>query len=313
MVDGFILGLGSVLALLLSIYLFWFASVRLIGRGVPFVDPETLVRYPQISSRIQPSNTERTNPERFVQLQGAANFRDLGGYPTIDDRHVKWGLIYRSEALGRLSEEDLTHLNARGLRLICDLRTPREITRLPDRVPINAQWTATPTQEGDFDMSMLPTLLFNRKLIPDLMRQSYPQQLAQNAIHFGAILARFAESDNLPAVFHCSAGKDRAGLTAALLLGLLGVPDKTIIEEYTLSNLAFDKLYTAYVEDNRALLQPFGIPMKELQPMLIADPTWMEGALSFVKENYGSIQAYLLQATGMDAAILDRIRDNLLE
>ena len=242
MINGIIPELGGAFVFLLTIGVLWFASVRLIGRGAPFVDPETLVRYPQISPRIRPSSTERSTPERFVNLQGAANFRDLGGYSTIDGRHVKWGLIYRSEALGRLSEEDLAHLNTRGLRLICDLRTPREITRLPDRVPITTQWTATPTREGDFDMSMLPTLLFNRKLIPDFMRQSYPQQLAQNAIHFGAILARFAEPDNLPAVFHCTAGKDRAGLTAALLLGLLGVPDKTIIEEYTLSNLAFDKL-----------------------------------------------------------------------
>ena len=313
MVDGVILELGVVLALFLSIGLVWHASVRLIGRGAPFIEPETFIRYPQITNPEESSSTTKNKPQRFVKLDGAANFRDLGGYKTIDGRSVKWGVVYRSEALGRLSEKDLAHLSELGLRLICDLRTPGEIRRLPDRVPQTTRWAATPAQEGDFDLSMLPTLLFNRKIIPDLMRQSYPQQLAKNATRFGVILQRFAEPDNLPVVFHCTAGKDRAGLTAALLLGLLGIPEKTIAEEYTLSNLAFEPLFKAFMDENQSLLRRFGIPLKELHPMLIADPTWMEDALTFINETYGSIQGYLLQAAGMDAAVLDRIRESLLE
>ena len=313
MVNGVILGLGGVLALLLGIGLLWFASVRLIGRGVPFVDPETFIRQPQTNSPINALNTPHTKPQRILSLHGAANFRDLGGYHTVDGRQVKWGSIYRSEALGRLSEEDLEHLRELGLRLICDLRTPGEIKRLPDRVPKTTRWAATPAQEGDFDKSMLSTLLFNRKIIPELMRQSYPKLLVENAHYFGAILSLYANPDNLPAVFHCTAGKDRAGLTAALLLGLLGVPEKTIVEDYTLSNLAFEALFSAFVGDNFSTLRPFGIPLKELHPMLIADPTWMEGALALIRERFGSFQTYLVDAAGMDAAVLDRIRDNLLE
>ncbi len=315
MVNDITIELGSLLALFLSIGLLWFASVRLIGRGVPFVDPVTFVRHPQTTPSTESANAcaAPNKPQRRVPLEGAANFRDLGGYQTIDGHHVRWGLIYRSEALGRLSQEDLSHLSTLGLRLICDLRTPMEISRVPDLVPQTALWAATPVQEGDFDSSMLRTLLFNRKIIPELMRQSYPKLLAENPQRFGAVLTRFADPDNLPAVFHCTAGKDRAGLTAALLLGLLGVPEKTIVEDYTLSNMAFEQLYASFTEDNQSSLRRMGIPLKELYPMLIADPTWMEGALAFITETYGSIQAYLLQAAGMYMADLDRIRDNLLE
>jgi protein-tyrosine phosphatase len=312
MVNEIIVELGVILSLILGIGLIWFASVRLIGRGVPFTNPETFVRYPQITITESPTCSRKIEPQRYVELDGAANFRDLGGYQTVDHRQVKWGLVYRSEALGRLSDRDLTHLNNLGLRLICDLRTPSEIRRVPDRVPQNTRWAATPTREGDFDMSMLPTLLFNRKIIPDLMRESYTQQLEKSAVYFGAILSHFATPDNLPVVFHCSAGKDRAGLTAALLLGLLGVPEKTIVEDYTYSNLAYDTLYIAYVNENKSLLRPFGIPMKELHPMLIADPKWMENALNFISTTYGSVQNYLLQAAGMDIEDLERIKENLL-
>ena len=259
MVNEVLIGLGSVFALLFGIGLLWFASVRLIGKGVPFVDPVTFVQYPPTTPSGEPANenTPRSQPQRRLHLTGAANFRDLGGYQTIDGRYVRWGMIYRSEALGRLSPEDLQHLNQLGLRLICDLRTPGEISRVPDRIPQTAIWAATPAQEGDFDSSMLPTLLFNRKRIPDLMRQSYPKLLAENPQRFGAVLSRFADPDNLPAVFHCTAGKDRAGLTAALLLGSLGVPEKTIIADYTLSNLAYEQLFAVFVEDNQIHIGPF--------------------------------------------------------
>lgn len=315
MVNDILIGLGSVLALLFSIGLLWLASVRLIGRGVPFVDPAIFVQHPQITPSGEPVNVSASHiqPQRRVQLAGAANFRDLGGYQTIDGRRVQWGKIYRSEALGRLSQEDLQHLSQLGLRLICDLRTPGEISRVPDLVPQTAIWAATPVQEGDFDWSMLPTLLFNRKIIPNLMRRSYPTLLAENPQRFGVVLTRFADPDNLPAVFHCTAGKDRAGLTAALLLGVLGVPEKTIVEDYTLSNLAYEQLFAAFVEDNQSLLGRLGVPLQELHPMLVADPSWMEGALVFIHETYGSIQAYLLQAGGMNSTTLDRIRENLLE
>jgi protein-tyrosine phosphatase len=313
MANDIIVVLGSICGLLLSISLLWFASVRLIGRGVPFVNPESFVRYPQITPPDGCASASSTKPQKRILLQGVANFRDLGGYLTIDGRCVRWGLIYRSEALGRLTQRDLSYLSNLGLRLVCDLRTPLEITRAPDRVPHTARWIATPAQKGDFDTKMLPTLLFNRKIIPELMRQSYPKHLAENARYFGAILACFADSNNLPAVFHCTAGKDRAGLAAALLLGLLGVPDQTIVEDYSLSNLAFDQLFAVFVEDNKSSLRRIGVPLKELHPMFIADPTWMEGALAYINKSYGSITAYLIDAAGMDVAVLNRIRENLLE
>ena len=305
--------LGSLSVLLVSMSLIWFLSVRLIGRGAPFVDPKTLIQYPKPMNEETPGRNTTPKRQRHIMLEGADNFRDLGGYQTVDGRYVRWGLIYRSEALGRLSQEDLSYLSDLGLRLICDLRTPGEITRLPDRVPETAQWTATPAQDGDFDKSMLPTLLFNRKILPELMRMSYPSLLAENPQRFGAVLTRFADPGNLPAVFHCTAGKDRAGLTAALLLGVLGVPERTIVEDYTLSNLAFEQLFSSFISDTKSSLGWFGIPLKELHPMLVADPSWMEGALAYINETHGSIRAYLRDAAGMDATTLDRIRANLLE
>ncbi|MDF1513398.1 MAG: tyrosine-protein phosphatase [Anaerolineae bacterium] len=305
--DGIIIGLASILLGLIGIGLLWFIAVRVIGRGVPFIEPQTFIRH------LEASDSPETKDLRHIPLQGAANFRDLGGYRTGDGRRIKWRLIYRSEALGRLTPADLAYLSDLGLRTIYDLRTPSEIARVPDRIPETAQWIAMPAQDGDFDKKYITTLLFNRKIIPAQMAMSYPQQLVKNARRFGAILSHFANPNNLPAVFHCTAGKDRAGLTAALLLGALGVPEQTIIADYTLSNLAYEKLFAIFLENNRTSLGYFGIPMKELYPMFIADPAWMEGALTFIKQNYGSFHAYLLGPAEMDAVVLNQLRKNLLE
>lgn len=299
------------IGIVLGVAVLWFTSVRLIGRGAPFREPSSLVQYPKTASNT--GNTSGYANKRSIKLQGAANFRDLGGYETTDGHHVRWGMVYRSEALGRLTSEDLALLNTLGLRTIFDLRTPREIKRVPDRVPHNTQWVATPVQAGDFDASMLPTLLFNRKIIPDLMHQSYQDNLRENARYYGALLSRFANPENLPAVFHCTAGKDRAGLTAALLLGILGVPERTIVADYTLSNLAYAKLYKAFKQDNSSYMQRFGIPLNELHPMLIADPAWMEDALSYINAEYGNIEKYLVTAAGMEPHTLSLLRKNLLE
>jgi protein-tyrosine phosphatase len=113
-------------------------------------------------------------------------------------------------------------------------------------------------------------------------------------------------------LIHCSAGKDRTGVAVALLLRLLGVPEQTVIEDYSLSNLYYEYFRDITAQIIRQLSY-FGISEAEMSPLLMANPATMTAALRHIDAKYGSIEAYLTTAAGLDAAALKRIRANMLE
>jgi len=176
---------------------------------------------------------------RRIELSGQDNFRDLGGYETADGRRVKWRHLFRSGELCELSEGDVECLAALGVRTVVDLRGESEVERKgPDRLPAGASLTSIAIEPGDLspflgrafstgDFGAVP-----EDLLPRINRdyiQSWRHQL-------GALLRIAADPANRPLVFHCTQGKDRAGISAAVLLSALGVPWETVLEDYLLSN-----------------------------------------------------------------------------
>ncbi|MEG3092898.1 tyrosine-protein phosphatase [Sphingomonas sp. PB1R3] len=175
---------------------------------------------------------------RVLPLQGGRNFRDLGGYRTVDGRMVKWGLLYRSGQMHDLTPADYTYLQKRGIRTVCDFRDTAERTREPTLWPAG-QKPKVLSDDYALDMSAMKIpgdpATWTHEQVVTAMTATYPQLLDQFNGQYRRMFAELLAGD-APLAFHCTAGKDRTGVAAALLLTALGVPRATIVEDYLLSN-----------------------------------------------------------------------------
>lgn len=249
--------------------------------------------------------------ERTVALPGGVNFRDLGGYRTADGRAVRWGQVYRAGSLAELSDDDVAALGALGLRLVCDLRSPDEVARRPDRLPPGASYDHRPIVGEVGRLRRVVTLYRKRHRVQELLEEVYRVMLDQNSATFAAVLRLAADPANRPLVIHCTAGKDRTGLVAALLLLALGVPEETVVADYTLSNLAFEVL-AGRMRPEMSRLYSFGFGEVQLRPFLLAEARTLRGALAYLRHRYGSLDWYF-QRAGLDDVVVERLRAELLE
>jgi protein-tyrosine phosphatase len=252
--------------------------------------------------------------ERFLPLEGGVNFRDLGGYPTRDGRRVRWGKVYRAGLLSQLSDADLAFLARLPLRCVYDFRSETEAVRNPDRLPqdLHLRRVQAPMRTRAGRWRQLWHVLRLRRRLGDLMRIGYTRVvLDENAHVVGAVLRQMADPVNLPLVFHCTAGKDRTGVVAALLLALLDVPDEVILADYSLSNLHLAR-YAPTLARDAARLTRLGFSDAQIRPILIAEPALMRATLDYLRRRYGSVDAYAQTAAGLDPDTLERMRANLL-
>ncbi|MCJ7772705.1 MAG: tyrosine-protein phosphatase [Desulfobacterales bacterium] len=251
--------------------------------------------------------------ERRVPLEGSVNFRDLGGYKVSDGRQIKWGKMYRSDNLARLSDMDQTKLKNMGIKLVCDFRTDAEIKKAPDKFPGkgSAKYLHLPVIHGEFDN----TTLFDRIKNGDIgwininfMIEGYIKSLDNFAGTWGEVIKRLSKTDNLPLVFHCTAGKDRAGTCAALILLALGVPEQIVIEDHNLSNIyiakVLDKIY--------GHIKSFGVDPELVSPYFTAPKECVTSLIHHINHQYGSAYNYFTKKAKIDPKILVSLKNNLL-
>lgn len=267
--------------------------------------------YPAPESLIIEPDADSAGGDRFIALEGAANVRDIGGYTTLDGRQVRRGRVYRSGTLAEITENDQHILQTLGLKLICDLRSDSEVTKAPDRLPVGITYTRIPVNADPKDdrQFRLWTLLFHKRRFSAVVAELYRRMIDDHAPIFGQVFRRLAAPDSLPALVHCTAGKDRAGLTMALLLLALGVPEAVVIADYSLSNRYYDH-FRRYVPLKR--LRLLGVTVEDMQPFLVADPQILRDALRYLAERYGSVLDYLRQQAGVDDETLEHLKANLL-
>jgi protein-tyrosine phosphatase len=259
---------------------------------------------------------------RCLPLDGQKNFRDLGGYGSIDGRTVKYGQLYRSGDLSKLSPADLVTLKRLGIQLIIDLREGYEVEQSPDRLPQGARPIWLPINGGDLpmeqiylaasggDMSAIDTSYLVRS--NRLFVQKFTPQYAQMLRHVSAVASR-------PAVVHCSAGKDRAGLGAAILLWTLGVPTETVFADYLVTNVCraadnesiLDMVRQMIAATNGAA--PESVDVSPIAALLEARRAYLQAALETILDLYGSIEGYIRDGLGMTAVAQAQFQDALLE
>lgn len=248
--------------------------------------------------------------ERILPLEGAHNFRDLGGYKTADGRRVKWGKLYRSDHLGGLTKDGQRYLEMLGIRQVYDLRTFAEVNKTPDRLPPSVTYVHLPVFADDpIDKS---AILLQRNHLYSVMFDMYRAGLDARRETYAGLFGQLTEAENLPAVFHCSAGKDRAGLMSALVLLVLGVPIETIIDDYSLTNLAAEHLISS-TRKEIARYRPLGLTIKHFYPLLAAPPKLMRRMLQYLTDKYDTVENYLCGEGRLTRGQLEQLRDNLLE
>lgn len=252
--------------------------------------------------------------ERRVQLEGGVNFRDLGGYQTIDGRRVKWGQLFRSDNLGRLTDRDVNYLQKMGIRLVCDFRTPAEIKKLPDRYPTDkhGQSLHLPIQHGESD----PANTFDRIkngdidwMTEEFMINGYIKNIEEFAGLWSKFFKALADPSNRPLVFHCTGGKDRAGVAAALILLALGVPAETVIRDHGLSNIYIAVVLERIYSEIRAM----GVDPERISAYFTAPRNAVVAALNHLEKDYGSATTYLVDKAGIEVNLLTRLKEDLLE
>jgi protein-tyrosine phosphatase len=251
--------------------------------------------------------------ERLLPLEGAQNFRDLGGYPTRSGRRVRWNRVFRSDSLSDLTAADLGRLERLGLRLVCDFRGDAEVEDEPNRLAGRAPFDYWRQPLGD--RSVQPAEWRRRfesgdfgEIDASWLTRSYRGMIDDCAAEIGAVFRRLAREAGLPAVLHCTAGKDRTGVTAALLLLLLGVPREHVIEDYALTGL--------YTGDRIRAAERFfsgrGIEPDRVRALLGSEPSTLAAALDHLDEAHGGAERWAVERARLDAAELEALQGALL-
>lgn len=251
--------------------------------------------------------------ERLLPLHGAVNVRDVGGLMTADGRFVQYGNLIRGGALGRLTAADSDYLAALGVKLVCDLRSDEEVARRPDRLPPNdPTYLHRPVRDNSSGWWLLPTLLFQRSPIHRLLLRGYTRiTIDQNAAIVGEWFSRVADPANRPALLHCTAGKDRTGIVMALLLRWLGVSEADVLADYSLSNHHWRHFRAELAPSLRPLVR-LGLTVDDAWQIWMVEPLLLQKTLAYVDKKYGSLEAYLRGAAGVDGETLARLRRELL-
>jgi protein-tyrosine phosphatase len=243
-------------------------------------------------------------PARHLNLAGASNFRDLGGYPATDGRTVRWRQIFRSNHLGHLTEADIELLRGLGLKSAFDFRGTEERTAamcglteiavhsLPIEPTVVAALRAR--LAGGAPLASADAL--------DVMRDSYRNYVRFNTPSFRALFAHLLE-DRAPLVIHCTAGKDRTGFACALILHALGVPDDLIAEDYLLTNRFYRRDPSASSD----------LPEEVRQVLASVEASFLAAAFDAISADYGDLESYLSDGLGLGAHERARLEARYLE
>lgn len=273
-----------------------------------------LLAQPAIQSLAQspaPASAEASPHQRLLPLEGGRNFRDLGGYRTADGHTVKWGMLFRSGSMVDLTAHDLGYLDKLGVRTICDYRDKGE--RKAEPMPWAAGTGPTVFAE-DYDgmaIGLMPKDL--SKITPEaasaIMAKSYPTMLETFAPQFKRMFAQLL-AGNAPLAFNCSAGKDRTGVSAALLLTALGVPRETVIQDYLLTNQYLPAaMAKAKTGPSAATGQAFmSLPPAVQAAFMKADRSYIEAAFKALDAHRGGAMGYFKDEMGLDAPQIAKLR-----
>ena len=245
-----------------------------------------------------------STPFRHLRLAGATNFRDLGGYAGQGGRTVRWRRLFRSDHLATLTSEDIAVLSGLSVSRVFDFRGVNErvefVCSLPSATVHSLAIEPTVVQ-GMKDL-MDAGQVVTPELTQDLMRQTYRDFVLGNSARFADLFGHLLEHDG-PLVFHCTAGKDRTGFAAAMILTALGVAKEVVMQDYLLTNTLY-KMPT---------LTQAALPQEVMTILWRVQEGFLDAAFEVVDAEFGGLQPYLQDHLGLDALRLERLRELYLQ
>lgn len=259
------------------------------------------------------TNTQTINPRVLdATVEGAVNLRDLGGYRTTDGSVVRVGRIYRSGMMHTITPAGLATLrDTLGLRTVVDLRNAEEIEAdgvspfedygiIWRNAPIGGETVTTPEERRERVKAYVANEVD--------WCESYVRMTNRNAAALRDLFELMADSASAPLVFHCSGGRDRTGVGAALLLSSLGVDDETIALDYALTG----DLLQPHVDRFRRQMEGVGMTRESWARLLETSADAMRRFLVYLREEHNGAEAYL-RDVGVSAAAFTAARQHLLQ
>ncbi len=241
---------------------------------------------------------------RHLNLSGASNFRDLGGYQAKDGRIIRWRQIFRSNHLGHLTEADIEVLRPLGLKSAFDFRGMEE--RAAAICGIREITVHSLPIEPTVVAALRARLAAGTALSPidalEVMRDSYRNYVRYNTPSFRTLFAHLLD-DRAPLVIHCTAGKDRTGFASALILHALGVPDDVIAEDYLLTNRFYRRDPGASGE----------LPDDVRQVLGSVEASFLAAAFEAIGADYGGLESYFSDGLGLGASERRALENRYLE
>ena len=258
---------------------------------------------------------------RKKQMESIHNFRDFGGYKTINGSVIKKGLLFRSGRLANISVDDIRQLSALGVRTICDLRSYREKRDQPDSIPDNwnGRYIHIPIKGGMQDESgyipKLYSLLFGeaRKInFNDVAIEAYRKYVTDFRAEYAEIIKLTSVSENLPILIHCTAGKDRTGFACSLIQLLLDVPFELVMQDYLLTNNHLHEFREGMLKKLR-FLSVVGVPKQKFVPLFEARSEYLGTAYDQIRLDYGTVDDYFREVLSFSDQDRERLKNLLLE
>ena len=249
---------------------------------------------------------------RLLPMDGAHNTRELGGYKTIDGKSVKWGMLFRSDKLSGISKTDEEYLKKLGITKIIDFRSEGEKAEDPDIIPAEIDYLEMPI---NVDGAMRPKIEAVLKGETDKEVKSFLIDANREFVNdYRDVYENFLRSlidDGTPTLFHCTAGKDRAGFAAAITLIALGVSKEDVIADYMKTN-AFTKERIEEMLGQIKLMSLYQTDVEILRPLLGVEQIYIETAFEAAEEKYGSLENFIREGLNISDEDIKNLRNQFL-
>ena len=259
---------------------------------------------------------------QLIGVTSGRNFRELGGYETLSGKKIKMHKLLRTGNLADLSPFDKQFLTDYGVKYDVDFRSKEEVYNQPDRVPDGVEYIYDPVFSEDLTNSSKNLNDLNKQAANDAdfgfdhMHYAYEDMIesesAQNAYRklFEVLLKNDGENESV--IFHCTAGKDRTGFGAMLVLSALGVPFSTIKKDYLLTNITTKDFVDSMVEHARQNGRNENV-LQSIRDIQSVRPEYLDHAIKVLNDEYGGINNYLRDVMKLSSADIMKLREIYLE
>jgi protein-tyrosine phosphatase len=251
---------------------------------------------------------------RFYDVPGGLNFRDVGGYATVDGRRVRYGQLFRSGLMSGFEDGAVGEIAALGVRSVCDLRAREERDQHPSHWLTGREIHQSVREDSDGSGDLLE---FYRSVeaepgsAREIMLRGYRTMPYTLAPSYRALFQRLLAGET-PLIFHCAAGKDRTGIAAALVLTALGVPRDMVLRDYRTTDRLYDQLFAVMRAQVDGILD-LERNGEIWDPLLVCDPDYLAATFEEMDRRDGGVEAYLRTHAGVGEREIEQLRDTLTE